>query len=183
MRITTLADIKKYTSYIVYKGNKEKLNIQKVYICQPVNYIEEGLRYLDIWSGYIYYYTNAKSRLVGKYVFVLDKEHDETYLNKIKCNRVYFKISPFHVETLLANVQSDDNCKKYSNLNKEEIYLTNDNKAVFTSKEEIEQYINDIKNNIIKLPEIEHIIRVTTIDTDSNGNQVEKTELIHLPKK
>lgn len=51
----------------------------------------------------------------------------------------------WYVNTTLYNVQSEENCKLYKNLKLEENLLTENNKAVFTDKHEIEQYINDIK--------------------------------------
>lgn len=157
MRITTLEQLKEYTTYTYYKLNKpEYTKKKKVYICQPINYIDEGCTHMDIWSGYIFYKTNAVSRNVGYYGFLLDKESDETYNNIIKKQPKYIgKISPmWYVNTTLYNVQSEENCKLYKNLKLEENLLTENNKAVFTDKHEIEQYINDIKNNIIKIPEV-----------------------------
>ena len=85
MRITTLNQLKEYTTYTYYKLNKpEYTKKKKVYICQPINYIDEGCTHMDIWSGYIFYKNNAVSRNVGYYGFLLDKESDETYNNIIK---------------------------------------------------------------------------------------------------
>lgn len=65
MRITTLNQLKEYTTYTYYKLNKpEYTKKKKVYICQPINYIDEGCTHMDIWSGYIFYKTNAVSRNV-----------------------------------------------------------------------------------------------------------------------
>lgn len=184
MRITTLNQLKEYTTYTYYKLNKpECTKKKKVYICQPINYIDEGCTHMDIWSGYIFYKTNAVSRNVGYYGFLLDKESDETYNNIIKKQPKYLgKISPmWYVNTTLYNVQSEENCKLYKNLKLEENLLTENNKAVFTDKHEIEQYINDIKNNIIKIPEVEHIVTMKTWYNDKDGNKIEETSVRHLP--
>lgn len=184
MRITTLEQLKEYTTYTYYKLNKPAYTKKKkVYICQPINYIDEGCTHMDIWSGYIFYKTNAVSRNVGYYGFLLDKESDETYNNIIKKQPKYLcKISPmWYVNTTLYNVQSEENCKLYKNLKLEENLLTENNKAVFTDKHEIEQYINDIKNNIIKIPEVEHIVTMKTWYNDKDGNKIEETSVRHLP--
>lgn len=184
MRITTLNQLKEYTTYTYYKLNKpEYTTKKKVYICQPINYIDEGCTHMDIWSGYIFYKTNAVSRNVGYYGFLLDKESDETYNNIIKKQPKYLgKISPmWYVNTTLYNVQSEENCKLYKNLKLEENLLTENNKAVFTDKHEIEQYIDDIRNNIIKIPEVEHIVTMKTWYNDKDGNKIEETSVRHLP--
>ena len=138
---------------------------------------------MDIWSGYIFYKTNAVSRNVGYYGFLLDKESDETYNNIIKKQPKYLgKISPmWYVNTTLYNIQSEENCKLYKNLKLEENLLTENNKAIFTDKHEIEQYIDDIRNNIIKIPEVEHIVTMKTWYNDKDGNKIEETSVRHLP--
>lgn len=58
-----------------YRGGTEKYHDKYVYICQPVNYIEEGLKRMDVWSGYIVYYTNASSKKVGTYGSLLNQNN------------------------------------------------------------------------------------------------------------
>lgn len=186
MRITTLEQLKEYTTYTYYKNNDpECIKKKKVYICQPVNYIGEGLKHMDIWSGYIFYKTNASSRKVGFYGFMLDTDNDPTYKMKTKDKPEYMrKLSPmWYINKTLYKTQSEENIKYFHDLNLklEESFLTDKNKAVFTLKKEAEQYIKDIKDGIIKLPEVEHIVTMKTWYMDKDGNYIEETSVKHLP--
>lgn len=184
MRITTLEQLKEYTTYTYYKNNEpEYTKKKKVYICQPVNYIEEGLKHMDIWSGYIFYKTNASSRKVGFYGFMLDTDNDPTYKKKTKDRPEYMrKLSPmWYVNKTLYKTQSEENVKLLPDLKLEENFLTEKNKAIFTLKKDAEQYIKDIKNNVIKLPEVEHIVTMKTWYTDKDGNKIEEISVKHLP--
>ena len=186
MRITTLEQLKEYTTYTYYKNNDpECIKKKKVYICQPINYIGEGLKHMDIWSGYIFYKTNASSRKIGFYGFMLDIDNDPTYKKKIKNIPEYMrKISPmWYVDKTLYKTQSEENIKFLHNTNikLKESFLTDKNKAIFTLRKEAEQYIKDIKNNIIKLPEVEHIVTMKTWYTDKEGNYIKETSVKHLP--
>lgn len=184
MRITTLDQLKEYTTYTYFRFNEpEYTKKKKVYICQPINYIEEGLKHMDIWSGYIFFRTNAKSHKVGFYGFMLDVDNDPAYKKKIKDRPEYLrKLSPmWYVNKTLYKVQSKENVKLYPKLKLEEDFLTEKNKAIFTTKKEAEQYIKDIQNNIIKLPEVEHIVTMKTRYKDNDGNIIEETSVKHYP--
>ena len=168
-----------FQRYLIHRIEKKK----KVYICQPVNYIDEGLKHMDIWSGYIFYKTNANSRKVGFYGFMLDIDNDPTYKKKTKGQPEYMrKLSPmWYVNKTLYKTQSEENVKLFPDLKLEENFLIEKNKAIFTLKKEAEQYIKDIKNNIIKLPEVEHIVTMKTWYKDKDGNKIEETSVKHLP--
>ena len=91
MQIQTLDDIKAYTSKMEYRSGPKKYHDKYVYICQPVNYIEEGLKRMDVWSGHIVYRTNASSKKVGTYWFVLDKKNDPLQKEHVASNHIHIK--------------------------------------------------------------------------------------------
>lgn len=182
MQIKTLDDIKAYTSKMEYRGGTETYHDKYVYICQPVNYIEEGLKRMDVWSGHIVYRTNASSKKVGTYWFVLDKKNDPLYKERVASNPIHIKLSPMGVNTLLAKIQTEENCKAFPNLVPEELFTEEKNKAIFTTRQEAEQYIENIRKGIISIPAIEHKITVTTKKYE-DGEMVEQTETYRLPIK
>ena len=183
MQIKTLDDIKAYTSKMDYRGGTEKYHDKYVYICQPVNYIEEGLKRMDVWSGHIVYCTNASSKKVGTYWFVLDKKNDPLYKERVASNPIHIKLSPMWVNPILAKVRSEENCKAYPDkFVPLELFTEEKNKAVFTSREEAEEYLKNIREGVISIPVIEHIVTITAKKYE-DGKMVEQTETYRLPLK
>lgn len=131
MKLTALDDIKKYTSFIIYKKVKSNLldNPVKVYVCKPYKAKRKVIK--EIWTGYITYVTNATSKQVGKYIFILDKENDATYNKKISESPIWVKMSPFPVNTLIAQVKYDE----------EKIFT--DDKLIYTCEDELIEYLNE----------------------------------------
>ena len=87
------------------------------------------------------------------------------------------------VNPILAKVQSEENCKAYPDkFVLLELFTEEKNKAVFTSREEAEEYLKNIREGIISIPAIEHIVTITTKKYE-DGKMIEQTETYRLPLK
>lgn len=179
MQITTLKNLERVVHKMVYKGHSIKLHTKHtLYICQPINYKNIGLRNLDIWSGFVVYYTNARSKKVGTYKFVLDKDNDLTYQQYIKTNPLFMKLCPFGINTILAKVQSEENCKAFPDkLVPVKLFTEENNKAIFDSRRAAEEYINKIKNGEIILPEVDPLAKMVITPHNENINNSTEEKL------
>ena len=145
-------------------------------------------KYLNV-DGEEDYYVLKQAFLNAYFQTGLKGSIDEAIINRAEENGLAKEVIPEYKK--IDEIPFDFTRRRLS------VVVTNGEKKELITKGAVEEILNissfievngkvspitnDIKNNIIKIPEVEHIVTMKTWYNDKDGNKIEETSVRHLP--